>query len=381
MKRDELEKAILARYDRIATGPAALADKDSGLGCARLTELVQVFPQETVLDVGSGPGLEAIELARRADPALVYGLDALPSMVRLAEDNARKAGVSNVRFLVGKMDDIPLESESVDVVVSNCVINLSQDKERVMREIWRVLRPGGRLCMADTAWLSSPPAWVREAPEAWACCVGGALEATEYPPLLERAGFVDVELNVLGAFDTSGKACCGSTCNSGGALRLGSALVGGRKPGGPPPHVEITEASPQDLDLMLRILRAAFLPTEGVRDHLPSFLLARSPDGKVVGVAGLERYRGSALLRSLVVLPAWRRRGLGRRLVDAQLASLSPGTPVYLLTQTAEEYFASLGFERVAREDVPAEVKESYEFRGACPDSAIVLRLATPSNA
>lgn len=380
MKRDELEKAILARYDRLAAGPAALADKDGGLGCARLAELVQVFPQETVLDVGSGPGLEAIELARRADPAVVHGVDALPSMVRLAEDNAMKAGVSNVRFLAGKMEDIPLESESVDVVVSNCVINLSQDKERVIREIWRVLRPGGRVCIADTAWLSTPPAWVREAPEAWACCVGGALEATEYTPLLERAGFVDVEVNVLGTFDTKGKTCCGSTCVPSGAPSVGSALVRGRKPGGPPSCAVITEASPEDLDLVLRILRAALLPTEGVRDHLPSFLLARSPDGKVVGVAGLERYRSSALLRSLVVLPAWRCRGVGRRLVDAQLRRLSPGTPVYLLTETAEGYFASLGFKRVAREDVPADVKESYEFRGACSDAAVVMRLALPWN-
>ncbi|MEW6399990.1 MAG: arsenic resistance N-acetyltransferase ArsN2, partial [Bacillota bacterium] len=231
------------------------------------------------------------------------------------------------------------------------------DKERVMREICRVLRPGGRLVIADLVWLSRPPSWVRSAPEAWACCIGGALEATEYLGLLERAGFGSIKLRT-------------SDCAAG----LASTLVTARKPGAPGLGFQVREAQPEDIDLVLRILDAARLPTAGVAEHLPSFLLACTPDGNVVGVVGLERYHSSALLRSLVVLPSWRNQGLGRRLVASQLARLTPETPVYLLTAGAEAYFRSLGFEVIPRDQVCPEVKASAEFQGACPASAVAMR-------
>ncbi|MEW6547191.1 MAG: arsenic resistance N-acetyltransferase ArsN2 [Bacillota bacterium] len=397
---EELQRAVLARYDEIARSCEREPGEESGLGCARLAELVQLFPGEVLLDIGSGPGLETIELARLVNPAPAFGLDALPSMVEVAEENARKAGASNARFLVGRMEAIPLEDGCVDVVVSNCVINLSPDKERVMREIWRVLRPGGRVAVADMVWLGPPPALLRTDPEAWACCIGGALEATEYPLLFERVGFTDVRLQILGTFDPAGlSSCCpqgtargadglepstgpeappatpSCCCASRQPAALASALVTARKPGPPGGTVEVREARSEDLGLVLRILQAAGLPTAGVSEHLGSFLLACTPEGRVVGVAGLERYSASALLRSLVVLPSWRRQGLGRRLVTAQLSRLAPGTPVYLLTTSAQRYFASLGFQAIPRGEVPPEVKESLEFREACPQSATAMYL------
>ncbi len=354
--------------------------QESGLGCARIGELVRLFPGEALLDIGSGPGLETIALARRVEPAMAFGIDSSPVMVEVATENARKAGAANARFLNGSMEDIPLEDGSVDVVVSNCVINLSSRKERVMEEIRRVLRPGGRLAIADMVWLGTPPAWLRSSAQAWVSCVGGALELEEYPKLLKRAGFDDVKVDLLHTVrvpERSPSSCCaGPVGGQLNALTLGSALIAARKPGTPDSAVEIRHAEPDDLDVLLRSLEAAALPTSGVRDHLADFLVAHTGDGKIVGFAGLERYPGSSLLRSVVVLPGWRGRGVGRRLVASQLERVPPGAPVYLLTPTAEAYFRTLGFETIPREEVSPEIMESTEFRGACPHTAAVMRLA-----
>lgn len=398
---EEIQRAVLARYDAIARASRCQPGGESGLGCARLAELVPLFPGEILLDIGSGPGLETIALARLVDPAPAFGLDALPSMVEVASENARRARVANARFLVGPMEAIPLEDSTVDVVVSNCVINLSPDKERVLRECWRVLRPGGRLAVADTVWLSPPPAAVRNDPEAWASCAGGALEVDEYERLLERAGFQEAHVQVLApGTGPAAPSCCGdspSACDAGtsegeaGArpsgdaggsccrccgpepAGLASALVTARKPGHPHGTPVLREAGEADLALVLRIVRAAGLPRAGVREHLDSFLLACTPDGTVVGVVGLERYPRCALLRSLVVLPSWRGTGVGRRLVEAQLERLARGTPVYLLTTSAARYFASLGFRTVPRSEAPDEIRRSVEFRSACPACAPLM--------
>lgn len=272
---EEMQRSVLARYDEIARSCKKEPGEQSRLGCARLAELVQLFPGEVLLDLGSGPGLETVELARLVDPAPAFGLDALPSMVEVAEQNARKAGASNARFLVGRMEAVPLEDGCVDVVVSNCVINLSPDKKQVMREIWRVLSPGGRVALADAVWLGPPPAWVRSDPEAWASCIGGALEATGYPPLLERIGFTDVRLQILGTFDPGGPSSCCSQgtgrradgpqpstephappamwsccCSCPQPATLASVLVTARKPGSPGGTVEVREARPEDLGLV-----------------------------------------------------------------------------------------------------------------------------------
>ncbi|MBC7082725.1 MAG: GNAT family N-acetyltransferase [Firmicutes bacterium] len=396
---------------------------ESGLGCARLDSLVALYPGEVLLDIGSGPGLETISLARRVDPARAFGLDPVPRMVQVASENARRSGVANVTFLNGSMEDIPLEDESVDVIVSNCVINLSVDKKRAMSEMMRVLRPGGRVAVADIVWLGTPPACVRESAQAWASCIGGALEADEYPELLVEAGFADARLDILHTFDlaslsacvgpgtarredekrgreaggdaeaedddagkggsqdrsrdgTSGPQLCCSASPEG--LALASALVAARKPGFPDGAVEIRRAERADLDLVLRILQAAGLPVAGVEEHFDEFIVACASDGTIVGVAGAERYPSSALLRSVAVLPRWRGLRVGRRLVSSQLARLGRGTPVYLLTTTAEAYFRSLGFQTISRDDVLPEIKQSSEFQGACPQSAVVMRLVLP---
>src|SRR5689334_2185363 len=168
----------------------------ASLGCGNPTALITLQPGETVLDLGSGGGIDVLLSARRVGPAgKVYGLDMTDEMLALARENGRKAGATNVEFLQGEIEHIPLPDNSVDVVISNCVINLSADKARVLREAFRVLKPGGRFAVSDVVIRGDAPEEVRRNMEMWVGCVAGALEEMEYRDLLADAGFrrVDVE--------------------------------------------------------------------------------------------------------------------------------------------------------------------------------------------
>jgi SAM-dependent methyltransferase len=165
----------------------------ASLGCGNPTALAELKPGETVLDLGSGGGIDVLLSARRVGPTgKAYGLDMTDEMLELARENQRKAGVTNVEFLKGEIEHIPLPDSSVDVVVSNCVINLSADKARVLREAFRVLKPGGRFAVSDILFRGEVPQAVRKNMELWVGCVAGALEEVEYRRLLAQAGFEDV---------------------------------------------------------------------------------------------------------------------------------------------------------------------------------------------
>src|SRR2546425_10137344 len=167
----------------------------ASLGCGNPTALAQLEPGETVLDLGSGGGIDVLLSARRVGPAgKAYGLDMTDEMLALARENQRKAGVDNVEFLKGEIEQIPLPAGSVDVIISNCVINLSADKDRVFAEALRVLKPGGRLAVSDVVVRGEVPAEIRRSVELWIGCVAGALEEGEYREKLAKAGFEDVEL-------------------------------------------------------------------------------------------------------------------------------------------------------------------------------------------
>jgi SAM-dependent methyltransferase len=168
----------------------------ASLGCGNPTALAQLNEGETVLDLGSGGGIDALLSAKRVGPTgKVFGLDMTDDMLELANENKRRAGATNVEFLKGEIESIPLPDNSVDVIISNCVINLSADKERVLREAFRVLRPGGRFAVSDVVVRGEVPAQVRRNVEMWMGCVAGALEEMEYRDLLADAGVrrIDVE--------------------------------------------------------------------------------------------------------------------------------------------------------------------------------------------
>ena len=162
----------------------------ASLGCGNPTALAELRPGEVVLDLGSGGGIDVLLSARRVGPAgKAYGLDMTDDMLDLARANARAAGVSNVEFLKGEIERIPLPDNSVDVIISNCVINLSAEKPRVLREAFRVLRPGGRFAVSDVVVRGAVPAEVRRSMELWVGCVAGALDTQEFERLLREAGF------------------------------------------------------------------------------------------------------------------------------------------------------------------------------------------------
>jgi len=167
----------------------------ASLGCGNPTMLAELKPGEIVLDLGSGGGIDVLLSARRVAPlGKAYGLDMTDEMLALARENQRKAGVTNVEFLKGEIESIPLPDESVDVIISNCVINLSGDKDRVLREAFRVLKPGGRFAVSDIVIRGAMPEKVRRSVELWSGCIAGALEESEYRAKLEAAGFEAVDL-------------------------------------------------------------------------------------------------------------------------------------------------------------------------------------------
>ena len=167
----------------------------ASLGCGNPTALAQLNQGETVLDLGSGGGIDVLLSARRVGPTgKAYGLDMTDEMLTLARENQSKAGVENVELLKGEIENIPLPDNSVDVIISNCVINLSADKDRVLREAFRVLKPGGRLAVSDVVVRGEVPAEVRKNVELWIGCIAGALLDTEYIEKLGAAGFTAVDI-------------------------------------------------------------------------------------------------------------------------------------------------------------------------------------------
>jgi SAM-dependent methyltransferase len=243
-------------YDSAEKGALPDTAVEASLGCGNPTALAQLSPGETVLDLGSGGGIDVLLSARRVGPTgKAYGLDMTDEMLALARENQRKAGVGNAEFLKGEIENIPLPDNSVDVIISNCVINLSGDKDRVLKEAFRVLKPGGRFAVSDVVTRGEVPDEVRREMLLWVGCIAGALRDREYEDKLRSAGFrsigieptrvyaiedaraflsgkgVDVDalapqvegkfmsafiraVKPAGASDTAARSCCAPTCCS-----------------------------------------------------------------------------------------------------------------------------------------------------------------------
>lgn len=182
-------------YDPSQTGEIPDAAVKASLGCGNPTALAELKPGEVVLDLGSGGGIDVLLSARRVGPAgKAYGLDMTDEMLELARENQRKAGVDNVEFLKGEIEHIPLPEDSVDVIISNCVINLSADKSQALREAFRVLKPGGRFAVSDVVTRGEVPPEVRQSMLMWVGCIAGALDEYEYVGRLAKAGFDQIDI-------------------------------------------------------------------------------------------------------------------------------------------------------------------------------------------
>ena len=231
-------------YSAEEIGELPEAASTASLGCGNPTALATLSPGEVILDLGSGGGIDVLLSAKRVSPGgKAYGLDMTDEMLQLAEKNKAEAGVENVEFLKGHIEDIPLPDDHVDVVISNCVINLSTDKPKVISEAFRVLKPGGRFAVSDMVFLGDkgklPDELVRSM-EAWSGCVSGALEKDEYEALLRGVGFEDVSVEVTHTYEEEfaeasgccgGSSCCGDTATTASAeVPLVSTFIRGRKP-------------------------------------------------------------------------------------------------------------------------------------------------------
>jgi arsenite methyltransferase len=189
---DPVTRDLYDSSQQEALPPDALA---ASLGCGNPSVLAELQPGEMVLDLGSGGGIDVLLSARQVGPAgKVYGLDLTEEMLALARENLRKSGLGNVEFLAGAMEDIPLPDNSIDVIISNCVINLSADKDRVLREAFRVLKPGGRLVVSDIVVRGDVPREIRSSMELWVGCIAGALEEYDYRDKLFQAGFQSIDI-------------------------------------------------------------------------------------------------------------------------------------------------------------------------------------------
>ena len=355
------------------------------LGCGNPTALGQLYPGETVLDLGSGAGLDVLLSARRVGPyGKAYGLDMTDEMLNEANANKLRAGVANAEFLKGTIENIPLPDNSVDVVISNCVINLSVDKDQVFREILRVLRPGGRVAVSDIVLTRPLPEEVRISLLAWAGCVAGALTDEEYRGKLAVAGFADIDLEVTRVYDmTSSKAQQWLSETSPALLKeidgsMVSAFVRAKK--APRPlsagvDFQLRPALATDFPAIHALLANSGLPIQGV-DHGSGCFFVADQAG-VIGVAGYEKYGTSALLRSLAVAAASRKAGVGRALVNQLLQECKKVgvKEAYLLTETAGRYFSRQSFEIIRREEIPAEILSSSALGQICPTSSLCMKI------
>ncbi|HZP44605.1 MAG TPA: arsenite methyltransferase [Candidatus Binataceae bacterium] len=233
-KRDPITSNLYAAEETAELPTDAVA---ASLGCGNPTALAELKPGETVLDLGSGGGIDVLLSARRVGPrGKAYGLDMTDEMLALARENQRKAGVVNVEFLKGEIERIPLPDNSVDVIISNCVINLSADKDRVLVEALRVLKPGGRFAVSDIVVRGALPDAIRRRLELWAGCIAGALEETEYRSKLAGAGFEQIAIEPTRIYSAAqAKEFLGDTPDADQLAQMAdgkfmSAFVRARKP-------------------------------------------------------------------------------------------------------------------------------------------------------
>ena len=349
---------------------------EASFGCGNPTALTPLYAGEVVLDLGSGAGLDVILSARRVGSGgKAYGLDMTDEMLATANANKTKLGVTNVEFLKGTIESIPLPDESVDVVISNCVINLSVDKDAVFREIHRVLKPSGRMAVSDIVTLKPLPEWLRQNLAVWTGCIAGALSVDEFKSKLRNAGFADPSVEMTRVYDPVDLGFDPAETRD----AIGSAFIRAQKAKQvlqPGMDFVIRPATAADFPAIHALLTAASLPVAGVDAASGEYVVADLA-GKVVGALGVEKSDSAALLRSFAVQADFRNRGIGEALVRHVLGQLKfeGVSPLYILTNTAEAFAARFGFVKISRQEIPAALLASSALGTACPASSTCMKL------
>lgn len=357
----------------------------ASLGCGNPTALAELYPGETVLDLGSGAGLDVLLSAKRVGAfGKAYGLDMTDEMLSVANANKEKAGIGNAEFLKGHIEEIPLPDASIDVVISNCVINLSVDKDQVFREIYRVLKPGGRVAVSDIVATKTLPDVIKKNVLAWAGCLAGALVDEEYKAKLSEAGFENVEIQITRAYDLSELYARHLISGlSSEELRewngvLVSTFIRAKKLSFPllaGKDFSIKLAQHDEFAQIYELLSKSGLPIEGVNSDIGSYYIAFNQG--VMGVIGVEYYGAAAMLRSLAVKPQFKKSGVAKELINHALQVMQTAgiNDVYPLTTTAEGYMTHYGFSKIDRNEVPASVLASSALGNVCPSSSTCMKL------
>jgi len=354
---------------------------DQSFGCGNPFTEARIHPGETVLDLGSGAGLDLFLASKMTGPhGKVIGLDMTDEMLATAGENLK--GIANVTLVKGYIEEMPLEDDSVDVVISNCVINLSPDKGKVLKEAFRVLRPGGRFCVSDTVFLRPVSGRAAKNLAAWSGCISGALLEEEYSTKMEEAGFEHVEVRRKKTYHVPESVAemffpdlsVEERREIDGALA--SAIVMGKKP-----SAELVEgrdytvrrASAEDVPAITSLLEKNGLTPLGVAEAPENYLVLERSG--VAAVAGMEIRGGNGLLRSLAVRSYDRKKRFGERMTRAILDdALSRGVRnVYLLTETAVRFFERAGFAIVGRDDIPSDLLSSSALDLVCPTSSTAM--------
>ncbi len=354
-------------------------------GCGNPTALAQLHAGEIVLDLGSGAGLDVLLSAKRVGLyGKAYGLDMTDEMLAVAKENQARSGITNVEFLKGHIEAIPLLDNTIDVIISNCVINLSGDKDKVLQEGYRVLKPGGRLAISDIVLTRALPPSVQKNLTAWAGCIAGALLEEEYKEKLISAGFTNIEIVRTRTYEFSKEqadvllADLSETERKDLSGGLVSAFIRAKKPADMLVVDEgytIRTAKDSDLSAIDKLLSENGLTTSGVRENLSNFLVAEC--GDIVGVIGIEFAGHGVMLRSMAISQELRKRGIGATLFNRCLEIVRAAgiKDAYLLTNTAEKFVARWGFHKIQRSEIPADLMQSSTLNSFCPASSICMKL------
>ncbi len=361
-------------------------------GCGFPVESAEIIPGSRILDLGSGAGGDLIRASRKTGPAgKVFGIDMTDSMLETARRNIESAGLDNVELLKGYIEEIPLENDRLDLIISNCVINLSPDKGKVLKEAYRVLRPGGRFIVADTVLLKPLPDKLKENLDAWSGCASGALSLKEYQELLEGAGFQDIHFDETHPLmlDAQSSQVLFSGVNQEELELLdraiASSIIKASKPALEPmkegTDYILRNARIEDIPTINQLLGDSMLPLTPKDINPDSFLLAEK-DGTLSGMIGYLIKGHSALLRSLAVPWEYRNRGIGHTLIKKVIGKLSENQihDVYLLTQTARKYMETKGFIEIKREEIPPSLLKDSGLDKACPSSSICMKYIPAQN-
>ena len=345
-----------------------------GLGCGNPQAIAALQAGETVLDLGSGAGFDCFLAARQiGESGQVIGVDMTPAMLSKARRNAEQGGYRNVEFRLGEIENLPVADACVDIILSNCVINLSPNKPRVFAEAFRVLKPGGRLAISDVVAFAELPDDIRRDMALLTGCMAGASPISEVEAMLRNAGFRQIR---IAPKDESKSFIRDWAPGIPITDYVVSATIEAIKPLMKPSSIDMRSARAEDFPAIIALLKASRLPTDDLCEERVGHFVVATAEGSLVGVCGLEVFGDAGLPRSLAVEPAWRGSGLGERLLAAneRRARDAGVSALYLLTTTAQPYLKRHGYVDVPRDTVPAAIAAHPQFRGLCPASAKCMR-------